>query len=248
VKLLAFIFGLGILLMTNAHAQGFNGAYRGSLLTDKNLLIIEEQGGHTFIKLFLSEKESIQVIGQISNQKLTFPFPQNEGEDLAVCAELSEDSSLLTLAFELEGISYSTPFERIASPKRDLVKIYFEEANTDSLDLRIIGNWVRYLSKDSTGKAEKDNILTKKAYVTSFMKNGLVVYDLQMIRDVFKENGYTKALDYTQIPKANWFTSSDNRITIIVDGTAIEYRYEVSSDSLKFITDIGSTQYYVRKY
>ena len=112
---------------------------------------------------------------------------------------------------------------------------------------RIIGNWVCYLSKDSTGKAEKDNILTKKAYVTSFMKNGLVVYDLQMIRDVFKENGYTKPLDYTQIPKATWSTSSNSRLTITVDGTAIEYRYEVSSDSLKFITDIGSTQYYVRK-
>lgn len=202
MKPLIFFFGLFFLLIANSHAQGFNGAYQGSLVTDKNLLIIEEQAGHTLIKLFLSEKESIQVIGQISNGKLTFPLPQNEGEDLTVCAELSEDSSLLTLAFELEGISYCTLFERIASPKRNIVQTFFEEANTDSLDPRIIGNWVCYLSKDSTGKAEKDNILTKKAYITSFMKNGLVVYDLQMIRDVFKENGYRKPLDYTQIPKA----------------------------------------------
>lgn len=247
MKLLIFIFGLGYLVITNSFAQGFYGAYHGSLVTDKNLLLIEEQDGYTHIKLFLSEKESIQVIGQISNQKLTFPLPQNEGEDLAVCAELSEDSSLLTLAFELEGISYSTPFERIASPKRDLVKAFFDVAITDSLDPRIIGNWVCYLSEDSTGKAEKDNILTKKSYITSFQKNGLVLYDLQMIRDVFKENGYTKPLDYTQIPKANWSTTSNNRLTITVDGTAIDYRYEVSSDSLKLITDIGSTQYYVKK-
>lgn len=247
MKHLAVIFGLGILLIANSFGQGFNGAYQGSLVTDKNLLIIEEQKGNTLIKLFYSEKESIQVIGQISTGKLTFPLPQNEGEDLAVCAELSEDSSLLTLAFELEGISYSTPFERIASPKRDLVKTFFDEANPASLDPRIIGNWVCYLSKDSTGKAETDNILTKKSYVTSFLKNGLVLYDLQMIRDVFKEYGYTKPLDYTQIPKANWSTSSNNRLTITVDGTSIDYRYEVSSDSLKLISDIGSTQYYVRK-
>jgi hypothetical protein len=247
VKLLAFIFGLGILLIANSHAQGFNGAYQGSLVTDKNLLIIKEQGGHTLIKLFLSEKESIQVIGQISTGKLTFPLPQNEEEDLTVCAELKEDSDHLTISFELEGKSYSTLFERMASPKRNIVQTFFEEANSDSLDPRIIGNWIYYLSKDSTGKAENDNILTKKAYVTSFMKNGLVVYDLQMIRDVFKENGYTKPLDYTQIPKATWSTSSNSRLTITVDGTSIEYQYEVSSDSLKLITDIGSTQYYVRK-
>lgn len=247
MKLLIFIFGLGYLFITNSLAQGFYGAYQGSLVTDKNLLLIEEQDGHTLIKLFLSEKESIQVIGQISTGKLTFPLPQNEGEDLSVCAELSEDSSLLTLAFELDGKSYSTLFERIASPKRDFIKTFFDEANTDSLDPRIIGNWVCYLSKDSTGKAESDNVLTKKPYVTSFLKNGLVLYDLQMIRDVFKEYGYTKPLDYTQIPKANWSTSSNNRLTITVDGTAIDYRYEVSSDSLKLISDIGSTQYYVRK-
>jgi hypothetical protein len=216
-------------------------------VTDKSLLIIEEQAGHTLIKLFLSEKESLQVIGQISTGKLTFPLRQNEGEDLTVCAELKEDSDNLTISFELDGKSYNTPFERIASPKRDLFKTFFDEAKTDSLDPRIIGNWVCYLSKDSTGKDEKDNILTKKAYVTSFMKNGVVVYDLQMIRDVFKENGYTKPLDYTQIPKATWFTSSNSRLTITVDGTSIEYQYEVSSDSLKLITDIGSTQYYVRK-
>lgn len=247
MKLLIFIFGLCYLFITNSYSQGLNGAYHGSLVTDKNLLLIEEQDGHTLIKLFLSEKESIQVIGLISNEKLTFPLPQNEGEDLSVCAELNKDSSLLTIAFELDGKSYSTLFERIASPKRDLVKTFFEEAKTDSLDPRIIGNWVYYLSKDSTGKAEKDNILTKKSYVTSFQKNGLVLYDLQMIRDVFKEHGYTKPLDYTQIPKANWSTSSNNRLTITVDGTAIEYRYEVSLDSLKLITDIGSTQYYVKK-
>ena len=247
MKLLIFIFGLGYLVITNSFAQGFNGAYQGSLVTDKNLLIIEEQVGHTLIKLFLSEKESIQVIGQISTGKLTFPLPQNEGEDLTVCAELSEDSNLLSLAFELDGKSYSTLFERIPSPKRDLVKTFFEEAKIDSFDPRIIGDWVCYLSKDSTGKEVKDPILTKKPYVTSFLKNGVVLYDLQMIRDVFKEYGYSKPLDYTQIPKSTWSTSSKNRLTITVDGTAIEYQYEVASDSLKLITDIGSTQYYVRK-
>lgn len=247
MKPLVFTFGIAILLIANSHAQGFYGVYHGTLVIDKNLLIIEEQGGNTLIKLFLSEKESIQVIGQISNQKLTFPLPQNEGEDLTVCAELKEDSDHLTISFELEGKSYSTLFERMASPKRNIVQTFFEEANSDSLDPRIIGNWIYYLSKDSTGKEEKDNILTKKAYVTSFLENGVVLFDLQMIRDVFKEYGYTKPLDYTQIPKATWSTSSNSRLTITVDGTAIEYRYEVSSDSLKFITDIGSTQYYVRK-
>lgn len=117
MKLLAFIFGLGILLIANSHAQGFNGTYQGSLVTDKNLLIIEEQKGNTLIKLFYSEKESIQVIGQISNQKLTFPLPDFEGKDLTVCAELKEDSDHLTISFDLDGKSYSTPFERIASPK-----------------------------------------------------------------------------------------------------------------------------------
>lgn len=125
MKLLAFIFGIGILLIANSHAQGFYGAYRGSLVTDKNLLIIEEQGGHTLIKLFLSEKESIQVIGQISTGKLTFPLPQNEREDLTVCAELSEDSDHLTITFEVDGKSYSTLFERIASPKRNIAQTFF---------------------------------------------------------------------------------------------------------------------------
>lgn len=247
MKLLVLIFGLGYLVITNSFAQGFYGAYHGSLVTDKNLLLIEEQDGYTHIKLFLSEKESIQVIGQISTGKLTFPLPQNEGEDLTVCAELSEDSSHLTIVFDLDGKNYSTLFERITSPKRDLVKTFFEEADNSSFDPRIIGDWVYYLSKDSTGKEVKDPILTKKPYVTSFLKNGVVLYDLQMIRDVFKEYGYSKPLEYTQIPKSTRSTSSKNRLTITVDGTTIEYQYEVASDFLKLITDIGSTQYYVRK-
>lgn len=69
MKLFVFIFGLGYLFLTNSFALGFYRAYQGSLVTDKNLLLIEEQDGYTHIKLFLSEKESIQVIGQISNQK-----------------------------------------------------------------------------------------------------------------------------------------------------------------------------------
>lgn len=247
MKILVFIFGLGVLFIHNSYAQDIYGVYHGSLITDKNLLLIEEQDGQALIKLFLSEKETIQVFGQISNGKLTFPLPQNEGEDLTVCAEQSEDSAYLTITFELDGKSYSTLFERIDSPKRNLVKTWFEEADTVSLDPRIMGNWVYYLSKDSTGKDEKDNILTKKPYVTSFLKNGVVLYDLQMIRDVFKEYGYTKPLDYTQIPKSTWSTSGNNRLKITIDGTAIEYQYEVSSDSLKLITTIGSTQYYVRK-
>jgi hypothetical protein len=247
MKILVFIFGLGILFIYNSHAQGIHGVYHGSFVTDKNLLFIEEQDGHTLIKIFLSEKESIQVFGQISNGKLTFPLPQNEGEDLTVCAELSEDSASLTIAFELDGESYSTLFERIDSPKLNLEKTWFDKSNNTSYDPRVVGQWIQYLTTDSKGEALKDNILTKKPYVTSFLEKGAVLFDLQMIRDVFKEHGYNKPLNYTQIPKSTWFTSGNNRLTITVDGTVIEYLYEVSSDSLKLISDIGSTQYYIRK-
>jgi hypothetical protein len=211
-------------------------------------MYVEKKGGHTFVKIFSSEKESIQVSGEVSNGKLTFPLPRFEGEDLTVCAELSEDSSRLTIEFEVDGKSYNTIFERIASPRRDLVKTWFVEPKTTSFDPRIIGKWVNYLTTDSLGKEFKDNILTKKTYVTSFLENGVVLYDLQMIRDVFKEHGYKGSLDYTQIPKANWSTFTTNRLTISISGIDVVYLYEVSSDSLKLTHDkIGSVLYHVRK-
>jgi hypothetical protein len=210
-------------------------------------MYIEEKDGNTFIKIFFSEKESIQVSGVVSNGKLTFPLPQNEGEDLIIFAELSENSDL-NIEFEVDGSSYSTLFERIESPKRNLVTTWFDLPNTTSFDPRIIGKWVHYLTTDSLGKEFKDNILTKKPYVTSFLENGVVLYDLQMIRDVFKEHGYKGSLDYTQIPKANWSTSTTNRLTISISGTDVVYLYEVSSDSLKLTSDkIGSVLYHVRK-
>lgn len=247
MKLLVFIFGLSVLFIKNSFSQSINGVYHGSLVTDKNLIYIEEKDGNAFIKIYFSEKESIQVFGKISKEKLTFPLPQNEGEDLIVFAELAKDSKHLNMGFELDGNIYNTTFEKIESPKLNLEKTWFDKSNNTSHDPRVVGQWIQYLATDSKGEALKDNILTKKPYLTSFLKNGAVLYDLQMIRDVFKEYGYTKPLDYTQIPKANWSTSSKNRLTITVDGTAIEYQYEVASDSLKLITDSGSTQYYVRK-
>lgn len=247
MKLLAFIFGLSVLFIKNSFSQSLNGVYQGSLVSDKNLFYIEEKDGNAFIRIFFSEKESIQVFGEISQGKLTFPLPQNEGEDLAVFAELAKDSTRLNIGFELDGNMYSTTFEKIESPKPDLEKTWFDKPNNTSYDPRVVGQWIQYLTTDSNGEALKDNILTKKPYVTSFLVKGVVLYDLQMIRDVFKEHGYTKPLDYTQIPKANWSTSGNNRLTITVDGNSITYFYEVSSDSLKLTSDIGSTQYYVRK-
>lgn len=248
MKFLLFIFGLGILCITNSYSQSIYGVYHGSLVTDKNLMYIEEKDGNTFIKIYFSEKESIQVSGVVSNGKLTFPLPQNEGEDLTVCAELSEDSSRLTIEFKVDGKSCNTIFERIASPRRDLVKTWFVEPKTASFDSRIIGKWINYLTTDSLGKEFNDNILNKKTYVTSFLENGVVLYDLQIIRDVFKEYGYKGSLDYTLIPKANWSISNTNRLTISIGGTDIVYLYDISSDSLKLIDDkMGSVLYHVRK-
>jgi hypothetical protein len=247
MKILLFIFGLGVLFINNSYSQSIYGVYHGSLVTDKNLMYIEERDGNPFIKIFFSGKESIQVFGKISNQKLTFPLPQNEGEDLTICAELSEDSSRLNIEFEVDGKSYSTTFERIESPKRYLEKTWFDEPNTPSYDPKIVGKWVRYLTTDSLGEVFKDDIISKKRYVTSFLENGVVLYDLQMIKDVFKEYGYKGSLDYTKIPKANWRTSVNNRLTISIGGTDVEYLHEISSDSLKFTSDIGSVLYHVRK-
>lgn len=248
MKILLFIFGLGVLFIKNSYSQSINGVYHGSLVTDKNLMYIEKRDGNTLIKIFFSEKESIQVFGKVSKEKLTFPLPQNEGEDLIIFAELSENSAHLNIEFEVDGSSYSTIFERIESPKRDLVTTWFDEPNTPSFDPRIIGKWIHYLTTDSLGEEFKDNITTKKPYVTSFLENGVVLYDLQLIRDVFKEHGYEGSLDYALIPKANWSTSTTNRLTISISGTDVVYLYEVSSDSLKLTSDkIGSVLYHIRK-
>ncbi|GEM_PF-2806066 len=247
MRILLFIFGLGILFIHNSYSQGIIGVYHGSLVTDKNLMYIEERDGNPFIKIFFSEKESIQVFGKVSNQKLTFPLPQNEGEDLIIFGELSENSGHLNIEFEVDGRIYNTIFKRIESPKRNLVLTWFDESNNRSFDPRVVGKWVHYLTTDSLGQAIKGDIISKKRYVTSFLENGVVLYDMQMIRDVYKEYGYKGSLDYTTIPKANWNTSGNNRLTISIGGIDTEYLYEISSDSLKFTSDIGSVLFHVRK-
>lgn len=248
MKFLLFIFGLGILLATNSYSQSIIGVYQGSLVTDKNLMYIEEIDGNTFVKIFFSEKESIQVSAEVSDGKLTFPLPQNEGEDLMIMAVLSEESELLNIEFEVEGKLFNTVFERIEFPKRNLLKTWFEDENPKTFDPRLIGDWVNYLKTDSLGQPLKDDILDGKSYVTSFLKNGFVLYDLQMIRDVFEAHGYKGKLDYTLIPKANWSTSNTKSLTVTIDGTDIDYYYEVSKDSLKLTSvRMGTVLYHVRK-
>jgi hypothetical protein len=246
MKILLFIFGLGVLFINNSYSQSIYGVYQGSLVTDKNLVYIEERDGNPFIKIFFSEKESIQVFGKISNQKLAFPLPQNEGEDLTVFAELSEDSARLNIEFEVDGKSYNTTFERIESPKRNLVMTWFDDSNNRTFDPRVMGKWVNYLTTDSLGNPI-ESVAMKKPYVTSFLDNGVYLIDLQLIRDVFEEHGYKGSLDYTQIPKSTWSTTATNRLTITVNGTDIDYIYEVSADSMKLISNIESILYYVRK-
>ncbi|MFT5771823.1 MAG: hypothetical protein ACI9ZX_001221, partial [Algoriphagus sp.] len=64
----------------------------------------------------------------------------------------------------------------------------------------------------------------------------------------FKQNGYKGILDYTTIPKATWFTSDKNRLSIKVGAEIVEHTYEVSADSMKITSErFGSIQYYVRK-
>lgn len=246
-KILLFIFGVSFFLFKNSYSQTINGVYHGSLVSDKNLIYIEETDHNPFIKIFFSEKESIQVFGEFSEGKLKFPLPQNEGEDLIISAKLDNDPTLLNIEFELDGKTYQTVFEKIESPKRNLEKTWFDKPTDTSFDPKITGKWVHFLTADSTGRALKDNPLTRKPYITTFSEKGVVVYDLQMIRDVFKEHGYFEPLDYTKIPKATWFTSPNNSLTITVDGTSLTYLYEVSSDSLKLLSKTGYTQYYIRK-
>lgn len=246
-KILLFVFGLSFFLFKSSYSQTINGVYHGSLVTEKNLLYIEETDGGPFIKIFFSEKESIQVFGEFSDGKLTFSLPQNEGKDLIITAELNNDPTHLNIEFELDGNTYKTVFEKIESPKRNLEKTWFDKPTDTSFDPKITGKWIHYLTTDNTGEALKDHILTKKPYVTEFSEKGIVLYDLQLIRDVFKESGYTNSLDYTKIPKATWFTSENNSLTITVDGVSLTYLYEASSDSLKLFTNTGYTQYYVRK-
>jgi hypothetical protein len=248
MKILLIIFGLGILFITNSYSQSIYGVYHGSLVTDKNLIYIEENDGNTFIKIFFSEKESIQVSGKVSNEKLTFPLPLFEGEDLTVCAELSEDSSRLNIEFEVDGKSYSTTFERIESPKRNLVMTWFDDdSNNRTLDPRVVGKWVNYLTTDSLGNPI-ESVAVKKPYVTSFLDNGVYLIDLQLIRDVFEEAGNAALFDYTKLPKSSWYTLENNRLVVSVNGTDVKYQYEVSADSLKLVsTEIGSVLYHVRK-
>lgn len=210
-------------------------------------MYIEENDGNTFIKIFFSEKESIQVSAEVSDGKLTFPLPQNEGEDLTICAELSEDSSRLNIEFEVDGKSYSTTFERIEFPKRNLEKTWFDEPNTPSFDPRVVGKWVQYLTTDSLGNPI-ESVATKKPYVTSFLENGVYLVDLQLIRDVFEEAGNVALFDYTKLPKSSWYTLENNRLVVSVDGTDVKYQYEVSADSLKLVSNpMRSVLYYTRK-
>lgn len=247
MRILLFFFGLGVFLIHNSYAQRIYGVYHGSLVTDKNLMYIEEKDGNTFIKIFFSEKESIQVSGEVENEKLIFPLPQNVGEDLIILGELNEISGHLNIEFEVDGKTYNTTFERIESPKRNLVMTWFDDSNNHTFDPRVVGKWVQYLTTDSLGKPIK-SMATKKTYVTSFLDNGVYLIDLQLIRDVFEEAGNAALFDYTAIPKSNWYTLENNSLVVSVDGTDVKYQYEVSADSLKLVsTPMGSVLYYVRK-
>ena len=247
VKNLLFIFVFGFLFINNSLSQSIKGVYHGSLISDKNLIYIEEVDGNTSIKIFFSEKESIQVFGEFSKGKLTFPLPLYDGQDLVIFAEQAKSSTNLNIEFALEGKNYNTILEKIESPKRNLEKTWFEQPINTSFDPSIVGKWVHYLTTDSEGEVLKDHLLNKKPYVTSFVEKGVVLYDLQMIRDLFKEFGYNQPLDYTKIPKANWYTTDNNQLTITIDGKSIIYLYEVSPDSLKLKSEKGYTQYYVKK-
>jgi hypothetical protein len=245
-KILIIIFFV-LFSIYNSYAQNIFGVYHGSLISDKNLMYIEDGGKYCVVKIFFSEKQSIQTLGEYSNGKLTFPLPQNEGEDLIVLAKIDKTSTKLNVEFEIDGHNNNTIFQKIKSPKKNLEKSWFNEPNMDSFDPKIIGNWVHYLTTDSLGNSYEGDFLSKKRYTKSFLKNGVVLYDVQMIRDAYKEYGVKIPVNYTAIPSASWFTSPNNRITIVIGAEVTEYHYEVSSDSLKFSSKMGSKMYFVKK-
>ena len=230
----------------SSYAQKLVGAYHGTLISDNNLLMIEEGDKLLVVKIFVSEKESIKVFGEYSNGILTFPLPQNEGEDLVVKAKLNSDLRILNLEFEIDEKKYQTDFEKIESPKKNLVHAWFQKGTHD-LDPRIIGQWVHYMDTDSLGKIHKD-ILAEMRYIDSFLENGVLVQDLQVYKEVFKYYGYKGTFDYTSIPKASWFTAGNETLTMKIGSDIVEYKYEISGDSLKLKSDVGSLIYYVKKY
>lgn len=237
-----------ILFSSNlCYSQNVSGVYHGSLISDNNLIFIKEKGKYFEIKIFLSEKQSILTDGEFANGLFRFPLPQNEGEDLMISAEIDKTSACLDFEFEIDGIKYSGILNKIQSPKRNLEKTWFKQINTAEYDQRIVGQWIHYITTDSLGNTYKGDFLSSKRYTTSFLKNGVVLYDVQMIRDAFKEFGIKSPVDYTTIPKATWSTTKNNHITMTVGADVSEYRYEISSDSLQLISDIGSILHHVRK-
>lgn len=230
----------------STYAQKLVGAYHGTLISDNNLLMIEEGDKLLVVKIFVSEKESIKVFGEYSNGILTFPLPQNEGEDLVVKAKLNSDLRILNIEFEIDEKKYQTDFEKIESPKKNLVQAWFQK-DTQDLDPRIIGQWVHYLTTDSLGEIHKDNILAEMRSTDSFLENGVLIQDVQVYKEMFKYYGYKGTFDYASIPKASWFTTSDEKLTMKIGSDIVEYKYEISGDSLKLKSDVGSLIYYVKK-
>ncbi|REG84724.1 hypothetical protein [Algoriphagus antarcticus] len=222
--------------------QSFEGKYFGNFLDPENIVSIELKKGQYFATILTSSKTTFVVDCELVEGSLRFFVPLNDEKKLRVTA-VSIDQDL-ELSFTLEGENYTALLKRIGTQtvSKDNNK---EKIDKPFLDPEIMGKWIQLGSHYPSGEPTEVDFSTK-GYYKVFTKDGRIINDSRMFRDVSAKNGHS--FSYSDIPDFNWSMRRPNiLITSSPEFGSFEEEYYIQNDSLILKTTGGFKTYFVRE-
>ncbi|MGY6520482.1 MAG: hypothetical protein ACXIUD_02065 [Mongoliitalea sp.] len=207
-------------------SQKLEGFYLGSLISDQDLLIIEKEKDHFLVTLQSAKNNPILMVGIKLDNKIKFDIPLDSGEELEVTASKKDD--VLSLAFELDKKLYTIDFEPVKQPSIPNKN----SSSNHSKDERLVGTWIEKQTFTVDGILDKELDNSSKNYKVTYTKDGRLILDSRIFRDLAKKYGYK--FDFSDIPMIYWSTDTD--ATLFTEMPAInqtmQSAYQINGDSL----------------
>lgn len=119
-------------------------------------------------------------------------------------------------------------------------------AQKSVFDERVVGKWEILFSENAEGIEIKDEF-TRKGYINTYTKDGMLLLDFNYFKDDMKRHGIKEPLDYASIPSLSWKSIRENVMEIYTGQGNQVIRYGFSGDTLLLGYPNGNIQYLLKR-
>ncbi|MBS1682402.1 MAG: hypothetical protein JST48_11870 [Bacteroidetes bacterium] len=206
----------------NSFSQKIDGVYYGKIVSDKNAMVVTENGSRVSGVIYLNEKDTINFSGSYLDNVLKSSVRLKDKSELTLIGHFKYNSMWLVVLPDsdqrfLNKVSRKTSYK--------ISKLY-----SDHMDPMLLGRWesMRYVKPDGTVSIDNGKIAS-----TYYDNNRMNVQILSIPRNAKKDNSITDSRLLSQRLEYYWETNG-NELTEKPNSFNLNWvgKYIITKDTL----------------